>query len=107
MDEQLYIYFHGEYVGVMGNVTNDMWYMDGVWTPVENAKGDQFTEIMNGENLRNNFQRGEGIVVEYSLKEGGNLHFGLAMGLVDGNITVRMLSAAGAEHIQNNKNNKA
>ena len=104
---ELEIQFRGAIVGFVRNVATDMWYMDGDWVPSSSASSAPFLAFLQTANLRRNVIAGTGKLVkwrEVGMKEWQNGH-GLALGVKDGRLMLRMLQPETEQQLAENGDN--
>ena len=100
---ELEIQFRGTIVGFVRNVSTDMWYMDGDWDPSSFASSAPFHAFLETANLRRNVSAGTGKLVKWREVGVKEWQDGLAFGVMDGRLMLRMLQAETARRLAENE----
>jgi len=85
------LYYLEVFVGEVLDVTTDMWYVEGMWSPSKDNNAQPFIELLAKADLRNNFKELTGILVKWHSENNTSKLNGLVLGLNDENLVFRIL----------------
>jgi hypothetical protein len=85
------IFFEGVLTGIMSNLENDMWYIDGKWEPVSADAETRLKVALGPTSVKQNFGNWTGPLVEWT--QGSEKRYpGLFLGFDNGRAIFRMLT---------------
>lgn len=89
------IFYQNELVGTVENPINDMWYIEGVWSPAQSEAGNSFNALFRLQDMKSNFSELKGVLIGWS--ENDSLFDGLAFGILESVFVFRMLNQGSKE----------
>lgn len=98
------ISWQGEQVGMVTNITSDMWYLDAGWEPISGNSYLKFNEIaakLNAKNVINDFTKGMVATLSYTDMP-ANTQYVLILSLDEEMIFMRTLDEVTAAYIDLN-----